>query len=302
MNTTPLTFVYLTIRPGGIDLLARSLAQQELHNFHLVVVDGWPGRVERGKAAEYLEKTKIPLAWYGPPKPRTYPDSKTGLCNAMNTGLIHVQTPIAVFLHDYTLLAPDATIRWTDPLGKWLSGERFLVSGSAITYSTPAPKGQDDIISFPGMDGLQMQAVRPWVPSEFETFYFAGQMHFWEKINGFDERADNCICWNVTSLLHQAKEAGYELRVWDGLVAHQIDHRGWDGWAPGKENKDSLWHIDNVAVGEQPTWVPRSLNPWDLKDLRQMSSAKTLLEHGRDVFPEWRAKLAQCDPQMLEWL
>ena len=78
-----LSLVYLTYRPGGIDLLAEGLALQE-PCYELIVVDDCDGRVQRGQAEAYLRVRGINLQWYGESKIRSL-NTLHGLANGMNT-------------------------------------------------------------------------------------------------------------------------------------------------------------------------------------------------------------------------
>ena len=83
-----LSLIYLTYRPGGIDLLAQSLINQPLI-YELIVIDDFPGRPERGEAKKFLQSHGIPLRYYGPSKTKSLPDSPCGLANAMNRVAMH---------------------------------------------------------------------------------------------------------------------------------------------------------------------------------------------------------------------
>lgn len=48
-----ISFVYLSNRPGSIDLLSLSFHKQQ-GDYELVIVDGFPGRIERGVAIDFL--------------------------------------------------------------------------------------------------------------------------------------------------------------------------------------------------------------------------------------------------------
>ena len=60
-----ISFILPTYRSGGMDLLAISEVWKD-PGYELVVVDGYPGRVERGKALQYLLDRGIYVGWYGP--------------------------------------------------------------------------------------------------------------------------------------------------------------------------------------------------------------------------------------------
>jgi glycosyltransferase involved in cell wall biosynthesis len=299
--------LYYSFRPGGIDLLVKSLASQTMNSFELIVVDDYPGRVERGLARKYAEEAGIKVRWWGVSKPKSYPETKCGGVNAVNTGLIHACTPIVCFVNDYTFLAPDAVqIVKNIFVVEWLMGARFLLHGASMIYDSDKPLTQDDVDTWPGGQDPNIRPMRPHVPKEFEGYYFMGQIGFFELINGFDERSDDCGPWNLTSLIAQAKLTGWGLRVCDSLVIHMIDHRRWGGWSPGLATKDSMWRTDDHhtsgEAAEEPEWLAQSPNPYNLADLRMLSRTKADLAEGRDVYPHLRLAYAGLSSECKEAL
>ncbi len=297
-SVSALTYLYLTYRPGGIDLLAKSLAWQTNKDFELVVVDDYPGRVERGLARKHVEDTGAFVRWWGPSKAKTYADTKVGCINAVNTGLVHVRSPIVCIVNDYSFLSYHATTAIHGMLIKWLAGERFLASGVAIEYDAIKPQAFDDILTWPKEQHSGMMASRPHVPELFELYFFAAQMGFFERINGMDERCDYCAPWNYECIMTQCKAHNWDVHVNRAMVLHMVDHRVWDGWVAGKLTDDSLWRINNRGAGiAKPEWLPRSPNPFDLAKLRMLSSIKESHDAGNDTRPEHREEIEALPPE-----
>ncbi len=270
-----ISLIVLTYRPGGLDLLADSLVgtHKTTHtDWELVVIDDFPGRVQRGDAAKYLRDRGLPLGYYGHSKPKTYEDTKSGLCNASNTALIHARGDWTVWLSDYTMLPPYWLLQWEYHLDR-IEGRKWMMSGSAIEYYAPKPAAPDDIKTW--QTPPQMVAKKPWVPLEFETFYYGAPIEFFEQINGLDERADHCHCWPVSSTIAQARLLGYELNVSQEVVCHMVDHRMWDDpekreEAPPGCGGEGLWRITHLQSTEQePEWTVPSPNPLDLVAARE---------------------------------
>lgn len=265
-----LSVVYVSYRPGGIDLLGRSLAaQQNPPPWELIVVDDYPGRPERGIAERHLRQLGLPLSYYGPSKPKTRPETKLGLANAMNTGALHARGDDVLILHDYTIYPPDALATWRRKLD---TGPRQkLISGWARRYSCPQPDPTqvDDICS--GLDGVPLKWEENWVPEEFEGFYFGGSRLFWEQINGLDERSDHCTVWVLHLMIRQAKFFGWQLVVDKDLPCLMIDHRAWDKSDVHEDKNDSLWRIKyHASTDVMPEWTPRSANAFNFAALRRM--------------------------------
>lgn len=134
-----LGIINLSYRPGGMDVLGRSLAVQTSADYELTIVDDYPGRVERGLVAANLKDLAVPLYWHGPSKPKTRL-GQYGIANAMNTGLLHCRSKYVLFIHDYTAIPYNAVEDWITIL----SGGDQVVSGWAHVFSAPKPERHAD--------------------------------------------------------------------------------------------------------------------------------------------------------------
>jgi hypothetical protein len=266
-----ITICVPTYRPGGIDLLTESLRAQPPDLYELVIVDDYPGRVERGKVQEYIKSKGIPLLWYGKSKPHSYPrQKKCGLTNAMNTAIMHVRTPYIVFVSDYVWFLPGSIIQWFFSLND--CQPNTLISGIASMRNAEVPHCHDDISIWHGAEYPKClwhihDETEEWIPTHFESFHFGCYTSFYEQINGIDERADNGhISWNLWTLMKQAWEAKHHFHVDRRLKIIGINHRIWTNAIDEKDAK-KLWHAEEGTKKEHPNFEPqlRSPNPFDLK-------------------------------------
>lgn len=265
-----LSLVYLTYRPGGIDLLANSLAKQDCKDYELIVIDDHPGRVERGEAARYIKDRDIPLKVFRGSKPKSHPDTLCGLVNAMNTGLLHAEGAHTVFLHDFAMLYEDQVNNWIDSFKVTADtyGTDLLISGAAIVYEARKPDNEGDVTVWDRP--LQVVPKWPWAPSVFECFYFGGPTALFLDLNGFDERADHNIGWVIDSIVAQAKLRNVKLGVdATNLVCHLIDHRVWDKLK--HEEPFGRWKIKGEyrSLEHKPEWAVPSPNPFNIHALRE---------------------------------
>lgn len=262
-----ISLVLCTYRPGGLDIFAQSFCGDMGGEYEVVVVDDHPGRVERGEARKYLEGRGIPVGWYGGSKPKSYPHTKGGLANAMNTALIHARGDYLVWVCDYTRLPHYWLKQWQAVQG--MHPPKTLVSGGGIVYHVRKPDILGDVLTWG--EPVSLSASWPWVAREFETFYWGGPIEFLLAINGVDERADHCHCWPVSSKVAQAKALGYSLAVEPDITAHIVDHRIWDSpEEPNPLGNEGLWKITAAqSLSKEPDWTVPSPNPFDIRQLRR---------------------------------
>lgn len=250
-----LSLVYLTYRPGGIDLLGNAL-KGCVGDWELIVVDDYAGRVERGAATAFLkEDCGLPLRWHGPSKPKSIPDTRGALANAMNTGSARCSGATTVFLHDYTIPPRTLVVDWKEAIAR--HGPNKLIHGVAIEFRAPKPEFHSDVVTW--LTPPRLHAVRPWVPEVFELFYLGVPTRFIEAINGVDERGDHCGPTIMNALTTQARLLGYDFGMDRKLLIKMIDHRHWEE----SDASDALWkikgHVQHVA---EPLWGVPSRHPY----------------------------------------
>lgn len=258
-----------TYRPGGIDIFAQSfLGMEQGADYEVVIVDDCPGRVGRGTVPKYLEEKGVKLGWYGKSKSKSYPETRGGFCNAMNTAISHVRGDWTVWVSDYTFMPNNWLNQWKEVIFAY-EYPRFLVSGSAILYSAPKPAHPGDIQTWDNV--VDMQIKWPWVPWEFETFYVAIPMQFFLEINGVDERADHCHAWPVSSKIKQAKRLQYPIGTKPEICCFMVDHREWETKDESNQVGNGLWKIGGEwrSMETEPVWEVPSPNKFDLVAMRK---------------------------------
>jgi hypothetical protein len=208
---------------------------------------------------------------YGIPKSKTFPWSRTGFANAMNTGLFYVTGSHALFVHDYTKLSGNGLFLWNE-VAKTQGNS--LIHGVAITYETEPPTGEDNDI-FTNLPDL-WQPREPWVPEKFELGYWQAPIEFFEQTNGIDERADFCSEWALNSVNHQAKLYDYTTQINRAMVCHMIDHRRWHKNEDGNITQEGTYVTRGqfADIPVEPEWSWWSANPYNFKVLRDSLKGK----------------------------
>jgi glycosyltransferase involved in cell wall biosynthesis len=269
---------YITYRPGGIDLLAESLKHQPPELYELIVVDDFPGRVERGEAAKYIQSKGIPLSYYGPSKPHSYPDKKLhGISNAMNTAAMKARTSYFVCTTDYVWFPPGHIVQWITRVNDYQ--HNTLISGVASVKNAEPPHCHGDISIWHGAEYPKCvhhihDESEEWIPKRFENYLWGCHVSFLEEINGIDERADTGpVYWNMMTLIAQASAANYHMVVDRSLRQEMINHRIWKNC---EDQPKPLWHAQEQydhekVAAEHPGFRVRktSLHPYSLKEERE---------------------------------
>lgn len=276
-----LSFCYLSHRPGSIDLLADSLSKQvkagtdpdslSIPDWELIVIDGFPGRVQRGAANQYVSNLGIPVRHYGLPKVHTFPWARTGFANAHNTGMIYATGTHVVFLNDFCWFPGSTAYLWGRAFDLF---PNHLICGVGVTYNAKRPdveskeggEALSDVYTWRELDMRRDWTPRePWVPEVFDTGYWGGPIEYFERVNGMDERSDFCASWGTASVVAQARMHGMGLRVDRTLVTHMVDHREWEN------GQEGLYRIKSeiADVPEEPIWTGWSCNPYLLREERR---------------------------------
>lgn len=271
-----ISLCYLTLRPGGFDLLADSF-NSDCKDYELVVVDDYPGREERGIAKKYLQDKGINVGWYGKSKHKSYPETVCGFANAVNTAVIHSKGDYVILLCDFSTLPVTWINQWNEKRKNLESnyGRKFLLTGGGYMYGTPKPIAYNDVETWPEQKDVWENRWSlckwAWKPYPLETAYFGAPIEFFLSINGLDERTDHCMAWNISSVAHQAKVLNYQLIADHDLMANMIDHRVWDHDSERVSNGNlGLWRMPGEVQSNpvQPEWEYPSPNPYNLNMIR----------------------------------
>jgi glycosyltransferase involved in cell wall biosynthesis len=99
-NNPEISIVMPTMRPGGLDVLFKSLEKQTFKNFELILVDGIY-KYRKNLVKEKIKQYDFPVKYVEPIK-NSFPFAC--LCNATNTGFTHVSSKLVLMITDYTYL------------------------------------------------------------------------------------------------------------------------------------------------------------------------------------------------------
>lgn len=256
------TIVYITYRPGGIDLLAESLKYQPSYLYELVVIDDWPGRVERGIAQQYLIDKGIPLRYYGKSDIGDNP-SGGGAVRAMNKGALWSRLKWTIFVQDFAWFPPGAIVQWSKIVTKYALNS--IISGVGCVHEAEPPTCYTDVSiwkePYPESIGNIHEEQHEWVPRVFEAFYFCAPTFFIDLINGFDESIE----WSFTaSIVYQATCHGIEAIVDPTIRIDILNHRNWVD-----DTNRNLWLCKRIREYKVPNLNLRSPNPYDFPILRE---------------------------------
>lgn len=259
-----ISFIYASHRWGGFDVLAGWLAGQSCADaeHELIVVDGSPIRTKSGRVPTYLHQHRIPLVWYGEPKPRTFPWSTIGYANAVNTGLIHATGTHVVVVHDFIAAPKDSLVQWHR---SFTANTRSMVCGDEMRCQVADPGGFDDVNTWASMSPWK-KPEQPPTSTEFKLGIWGGPMELFEECNGLDERADFRHGWVVNDLKVKAKLLGWGMARDKGLPYYAADHTAWGGVGPANTIFKSTPFAD---VPYEPDWTDWSANSFVLAKERR---------------------------------
>lgn len=237
--------VYLSYRPGGIDVLADSLKHQTCQSYELILVDDLISR--RDTVVAYMQEEGVNLTRISPSKPKCFPELSYCIANAQNTGVLLSQGDIIIILDDYAWLPPDC-------LEKFLRYERDMqerdlcISAVAITIDDTRKRYLERPISVwekpwsgePFSQGFKIHSL--WKPQFFEMFCTAFSWNTLVKMNGFPECYDYDTGTNWIGAAEAVTKIGGKMFVDETNIIYVIENRDW-----GKQDgKPSLWWAGNI--------------------------------------------------------
>ena len=109
-------------RPGGIDILMKSLAAQTYQDFEVVFVDGRYHK-RHAQVLDYAKKVGLKQPLYHVPNQR-YNGSWPANCSGVNTGFMLADGEIVIMLLDYAYMPPD----WIENHLKFHTKPRLVLS------------------------------------------------------------------------------------------------------------------------------------------------------------------------------
>ena len=180
-----------TIRSGWLDNTFRALGQQSLahQDWELVMIDDWGDRWEEVQklAEEYQINVK-----YMPSKPYFWKSNRQ-LGNARNTGFIHCDGELVVFLDDYSWMEP----KWLETHWKLYKERGRAVIGivQAVSPDYGRITSYRRLVLEPRPDE-RWKSIAPNAqlsqapPGWFWTFNASAPLEKIVEVNGYDERFD----------------------------------------------------------------------------------------------------------------
>ena len=239
---------FATIRAGWIENTFKALGAQTLphRDWELVFIDDWG---DRGEEVEKLAKDNCVNLKYMQSKPYHWKSNRQ-LGNARNTGFIHSDGELIVFLDDYTWI-PETFLQ-----RHW---EIYRETRKAVIGRVRPVKYNSGPIK--SLDGLEVmgederfthlikvrrrEAPFPNLYAWFYTFNCSAPLASIVKVNGYDEEYD-CTGEDDIDLGTRLMRTGMEFtyRTEPGITAYHMQHGGklpinWGRWA-GRAYLDSV--------------------------------------------------------------
>jgi glycosyltransferase involved in cell wall biosynthesis len=257
-----LSFVHLTYRQGGFDILADSLVNQTYKNFELIIVDDF--KPDRSQVIrEYLEGRGLQIKYLGPSKKKCFPENSFGIFNAINTGFIESTGDVTIGATDYQWYAPDffeKIIYHEDKLR-----DNTCIVLPARTWRSNLPRYNSGLISVwkpewkgnPLMNGCKEES--PWVPEDLEFACTVYPMNLIERMNGFPEYLDAVSAQPLEPIMEAFRSVNYKAYVDINNFMFALNHRE---WLPSE-----LWYQSARKTSSSTLLIKRP-NTFNLKELR----------------------------------
>jgi hypothetical protein len=259
-----ISFIHLTYRQGGYDILADSLVNQRFQDYELIIIDDFtPDRSTVVRS--YLENKGIHVKYIGPSKPKAFPEASFGIFNAANTGFIKAACGIAIVATDYQWFAPDCfdKIMLHDDKLK----NRTCVVLPARTWDCFTLRNNSGLISVwenewkgnPTLNNCVEKA--PWIPEGMEFAMTAYPMDVIEDMNGFPEYMDTVSSQPYEPIMEKFNSVGAKAYVDTNNFMFALNHREWE---PAE-----LWYQSARKPVTGVTSLIKRDNPFNLKYLRR---------------------------------
>ncbi len=242
-----LSVVFLTYRPGTIDIMADSLANQTFKNFEVIVVDDHPVD-RRAKVRAYLEGRGLRVAYVGPSKPKCFPDVAFNVSTAINTGFIMSRGEYVMLYQDFIWLHPDH-------LEKIMSHEEEMKKGACIVlgaqlWECPRKRNDQGVITLwnppwqgpPESNGCFRGGG--WMPEAWEFAVICFPWHVAAGGNGWPEWQDAYAAHQLGPIISRFEKVGGHPLVLRDSPMDMLNHREWQ---PAE-----LWHQAKRAGSSPP--------------------------------------------------
>lgn len=180
-----------TIRPSGIEIALIGLSKQTMpqDDFELIIVDDYPGH-EKEDAIRTMQGHGIKNAKWMRSKPSHWRTNAPIAC-ARNTGLIHAEGELCVFIDDFTWVRP----RFLE--GHWRTFEQDRCPIGAVTSVEYSENPPADLSTLPVRYGdrrwqgaMQREEMKDAHPGWFFTSNASAPLDKIIEVNGFWEIMD----------------------------------------------------------------------------------------------------------------
>lgn len=254
-----LSFIYITYRPGGYDILADSLVNQTYKDYEVIIVDDFqPDRSEAVR--KYLQGKGIAVKYAGPSKQKCFPELSFGIFNAANTGFIIASGDACILCTDYQWFPPDCFEKIARHETK--IRDKTCIVLPARTWESYNARLGDGIISVwkkewkgpPQMNNCV--EAQPWIPKGMEFAFTAFPTDILEDMNGYPEYLDAVPAQPLGPIMECFDAAGAKAYVDTDNFMFAINHRRW-------EPAESWYQSARAPSG--PTELIKRPNTFDLK-------------------------------------
>lgn len=258
-----LSFVYITYRCGGLDILADALSNQTYKDFEIIIIDDFrPNRSNQVK--EYFKSKGLEIAYIGPSKQKCFPELTFGIFNAVNTGFIKSSGDIVVVCTDYQWFESDCFEKIVSHKDKLNNKTCIVLPG--IAWDCDKPRNISNIISiwdthWKGSPQLnQCCKSFSWIPEGMEFALTAYPWNIIEEMNGFPEYLDAVSEQPLDPIMESFNLVGAKAYVDINNFMHMIIHRNWE--------PRELWY-QSVRKATGPTELIKRANTFDLKKIHE---------------------------------
>ena len=229
MSIPLISVSFCTIRSGWLGNTFRALGQQTMDHdlFEFVVVDDYG---DRWSEIEALAEEHHVNVKYLASKPYHWRSNRQ-LGNARNTGFIHCDGELVVFLDDYSWVEPNfLSTHWS--LYKHM--DRAIIGAvQAVEPNYGAVTRKDDLTPVEGSMDERLKSVQPqWVkdkcpPGWFWTFNASASLRSIVRVNGYDEEFD-CTGEDDIDLGQRMARVGqqYLYTADPRIVVYHMKHNG----------------------------------------------------------------------------
>ncbi len=233
-----ISVMYLTNRPGGIDILWANMKRQTEQDFELVIVDGlWRDREKEVK--DYINDPRLHYVRQSDKREGAY----TNLAHADNEGFRNCYGELIVCLQDYEWIPPDGLEKF------WYHYKRLgkcLIGGVGDQYGIPSkkdivnPEGKITVFEKPFTGRPSMVTYHdPHKRGEYGSFYECYPPD-WElnwccipreiiyELGGMDEQYDfEGFAYDNANIALRADMLGYKTYLDQTNECMGFDHDGW---------------------------------------------------------------------------